>query len=232
MRFRSLITALAITMAATGAAQAQDQTPPADPAATPPATPPATTNAAGGGLGQVGQIALLIAMDGSSINLANSDVSFIHTSSSMGGGSANLFSLSPTAHYFVAPNISVSGGLIVQTGSTSIDTGLGSVSVDATAIGINAGAGYNLPLTPMLSLWPQLQIGYVHTSASAGGNSASGYTIPLQVLVPLLWHPAEHFFLGIGGVFRTELASKMESMDQAKQTDVGLNALIGGYFNL
>ena len=90
MRFRSLITALAITMAATGAAQAQDQTPPADPAAPPPATPPATTNAAGGGLGQVGQIALLIAMDGSSINLANSDVSFIHTSSSMRRGIAKL----------------------------------------------------------------------------------------------------------------------------------------------
>jgi hypothetical protein len=48
----------------------------------------------------------------------------------------------------------------------------------------------------------------------------------------LLWHPAEHFLPGHRRRLPDQLASKMESMDQAKQTESVWNALIGGYFNL
>ena len=54
--------------------------------------------------------------------------------------------------------------------------------------------------------------------------------IPLVVTVPVLWHPASHFFLGLAPTLRTDLVAKLEGMNIGKTTDVGLTAVIGGYF--
>jgi hypothetical protein len=86
----------------------------------------------------------------------------------------------------------------------------------------------------MLSVWPQLQIGYAHASFTVLNTDVTASTIPLTISVPLLFHPAEHFFLGLAPILRTQLTSSASamgmSMDQSKQTDIGLTAVIGGYF--
>src|SRR6185503_6103577 len=105
-----------------------------------------------------------------------------------------IIGIAPSADYFVAPNISVGALIGYASGSSSF---MG-VSGDATAFAIFARGGYSMMLTDVISFWARLGIGYVYNSQSAGGMSQSGYTIPLIVEVPILWHPAPHFFLGAG----------------------------------
>ena len=64
---------------------------------------------------------------------------------------------------------------------TSVDGG-GSL----TGIGLLVRGGYNIQLTPALSFWPTLGLGYTHLSSESNNVSASGYVIPLQVVAPVL----------------------------------------------
>jgi hypothetical protein len=219
-----------------GTAFAQEPPPGAPPAAepTPAAAPPsgAAPAAASGAFGQVGQIAIMTTLDDSMLSV-HPDASFVHMSQS-GMGSApstNSFSLVPTGHYFVIPNLSVSAGLIIQHGPLAPGT-----DVNVTTLGLMVGAGYNLYLMPNLSIWPQLQIGYAHGSATVMGVDASLSTVPLIVSVPFLYHPVEHFFLGLAPILRTQLTDSESAMgrsvDLPKQTDLGITGVIGGYFSL
>jgi hypothetical protein len=222
--------AFALATILTGAVHAQPAgAPPAVPADPVPAAPPPPTATAAApapvagdvaaGFGQLGQIAIS----------GDLQATFTHESTSVPAGTAppstNTISIQPSLDYFVAPNISVGGAIPITHGD------LGGVGT-ATGIGLLARGGYNLHLAPMLSLWPQLSIGYVHLSVSptGGGSSVSGYNVPLRIFVPLLIHPTEHFFVGIGPVFQTDLISKVSGNDADKTTDVGVASVVGGYF--
>jgi hypothetical protein len=195
-----------------------------DPAAAPP-PPTATTAAPAAGdiaaeFGQQGQIAIS----------GDLQASFVHESNSPPGGgastSSNVITIQPSLDYFVAPNVSVGGAIAITHG----DFGTGNGSL--TGIGILARGGYNLHLAPMLSLWPQIAIGYIHESIDPGGGiaSQSGYVVPLRIFAPLLIHPVAHLFVGIGPVFSTELMSKVGGQDAGKTTDFGIASVVGGYF--
>jgi hypothetical protein len=109
-----------IAMAGTARAQTPEATPatvPAEPTSATPAAAPAGDTAAT--FGRAGQIAIMTTLDDSDLNI-HSDVSLVHTSNSMGGSSQSTFSLSPTGHYFVIPNVSVSAGLIIQHGDVAV----------------------------------------------------------------------------------------------------------------
>ena len=222
-----LISTVMLTTALAGVARAQAPAgaPPAVPSDPVPASPPpVATTAAGGaedvaaGFGMLGQIAIS----------GELQASFTHesTSSPGGGGSSsiNVVSFQPALDYFVAPNVSVGGALVITHG----DSGSGSGS--ETAVGILARAGYNLHLAPIVSFWPQLAIGYLHDSFSGGGASGSGYSVPLQLFAPILVHVTTHLFVGIGPAFSTDLLSKVEGMDAGKITDIGISSVVGGYF--
>ena len=84
-------------------------------------------------------------------------------------------------------------------------------------------------LTEILSVWAQLQLGYTHSSISSGAVSISGYSIPLGIFVPVLWHPTPHLFIGAGPIFETELASKLQGADTSKATSFGIQSVVGGY---
>jgi len=223
-RSLAVMTMLALTSLA-GAAGAQPAgAPPPVPEGAPATPVAAAAPAAAGaediaaGFGLPGQIAIS----------GDLQASFVHESqSAVGGGSSSsvtVVSITPSLDYFVAPNVSVGGALQITHG----DFGSGSGTV--TGIGLLARAGYNLHLAPMLSFWPQLQLGYVHQSFSGGGASASGYTVPLAIFAPLLVHITQHLFAGIGPIFSTDLISKVQSNDASKATDIGISSLVGGYF--
>jgi len=211
----------AIVLVSATAGMARAQAPEGAPPAVPGANAPSTNAAAdvAGNFGQVGQIVIT----------GDVQVSFLHNSGSA-GGSSNTLTLLPSASYFIAPNVSVGAGLIVQHGSTSVNAGIVSVNVDQTAIGLLVMGGYNIHLTPVLSVWAQGALGYEHTSTSAGNTSASGYAIPFGIFVPFLYHPTEHFFLGLGPSLTTQLANSVEGMSQSKLTSIGLQSVVGGYF--
>lgn len=215
---------LSLCTLAAAPARAQDAAPP------PPAAPaPAVGGSpAPGGFGSQGQLVL-----STDIPLHQSEpmLALVHESNSMGGPSSTLYAIEPALDYFVAPNVSVGGAIGIVHGNASQDGVFGG-DATVTAIEVVARVGYNVVLTDAFSLWPRLSLGYEHISFSSGGASTSGYVVPLSIFAPVLWHPAQHFFVGLGPLFSTELISKTEGVSQSKTTDFGIEGTLGGYFNL
>ncbi|HVY40097.1 MAG TPA: hypothetical protein VHM31_19290 [Polyangia bacterium] len=206
------------------------------PAATepPPATTPAPAAAPAGSMmgagtgafGSLGQ--LVVSVDLPFMN-EGPQFAIVHESTSMGGSSSTDINIRPALDYFVAPHISVGGQVGIEHGSTGFS--IAGSSVNQTIIGVEVRGGYELALTDTVSLWPRLGIGYNHNSYSGGGGTdSSGYDLDLLISVPVLWHPASHFFLGAGPAFTTQLVNKVEGNDVGKTTDIGITAVIGGYF--
>jgi len=201
-------------------ARAQEPPPPPPPTAV--SGPPAP-----GGFGSQGQLVINTDIP---LHQTEPEFSLIHESTSMGRGSATRWGIVPSLDYFVAPNVSVGGTIGIIHEDLSIDS-LGVSGVTMTAIEVGARVGYNVPFSDAFSLWPRLSLAYERVSVSGGtGNDSTGYLIPLTIFAPVLWHPAQHFFVGLGPVFSTQLTFKIGGVDQAKTTDFGIQAILGGYF--
>jgi hypothetical protein len=198
---------------------------PQTPAGTaPPATAPAAAApAADIGLGTPGQFAVSDDMQ----------IALIRQSQSLQGQSIDTtrIQLQPAIDYFVSPNVSIGGQ--VRIAYESRDTGGGSTNT-MTTLGLLPRVGYNVALSPTSSIWPRASLGYVHTSTDSfnGQVTASGYTVSLEVFVPLLFQPVPYFFVGGGPLVTTDLISKLEGADAVKTTNIGLQSTIGGYFGL
>jgi hypothetical protein len=215
-------------------ALAQDSTPPS-PEPTPMSTPAPSRSpapmiaseapAAAAAFGAQGQLAISVDLP---LNNEAPELTFVHSSTSMGGGTSNTVAIQPSFDYFVAPDLSV-GGLVGFAYST-VPGMAGNPSLNITLFDVELRVGYNVPLGEMASLWPRVGIMYTHSSTSSGGASGSGYSIPLTAFIPVLWQPVHHFFLGAGPFVTTELVNKLEGLSQPKTTQYGLQALIGGYF--
>lgn len=224
------ITALLLTPAFHAMAQepapAAAEPPPAATPASAPAPASAPMGADPGAFGSLGQFA--VSIDLPFMN-EGPQLAIVHQSHSMGGDSSTSIAIQPSLDYFVAPHVSVGGQVGIGHGSTGLS--VAGSTINQTVIGVEIRGGYELPLADTVSLWPRLGIGYNHTSYSGGGGSdSSGYDLDLLVSVPVLWHPASHFFLGAGPAFTTQLVNKVQGMSQSKETDIGLTAIIGGYF--
>jgi hypothetical protein len=222
MKTRLLMLPAALLLAS-GAARAQDA---AAPAPAPQAAPAPASAAAPSTSATIGadDNAALFGVQGQLAVTDDLQLSLLHESVSKGGSSSTQLSFDPSLDYFVAPNVSVGATLIIE------HAGASDSSVSGTSIGLGVRGGYDLRLTNLISFWPQLQLAYLHNSVSSGGMDISGYDIQLAIFAPFLFHPVPHFFVGIGPLFRTDLVSKLDSMDQGKTTDIGLQSVIGGHF--
>jgi hypothetical protein len=168
-------------------------------------------------MGQVGQVAI---QGDFQLQLA-----YQTTSAAEGDDpdSVTTIQLAPAADFFVAQGLSLGGQLVF------IHTSSGDFS--ATGYGAAPRVGYFAALGPNVGLWPNVALAYIHSSVDAGDlGDASGYQIILEARAPLVFQPAEHFFLGIGPVFQTELVAKVEDEDADKNTVFGLQSMVGGYW--
>jgi hypothetical protein len=174
------------------AARAQDLAPPTAAAS----APAAATTPTATSFGVAGEWAVSFAT-------YNGGPSF-HLSKQSSGGSSVL--IQPALDYFIASGVSV-GGLV-------------GFSYDGSATGINLGAraGFNQALTERVSFWPTA--GIVGNYLTSNGTSSS--TATLVVLAPFLFHPAQHFFLGVGP-FLSYLVKG------GPDTQYGLDFVIGGW---
>lgn len=187
-----------------------------------PTSPPPVVGGMAGVFGERGQIVISndLVFDGPAVNL------FHESHSTTGASSTTAFQLRPEIDYFISPSVSVGGVLgVVRASDNSTNGG------SATTISLGARGGYNMPLTPMVSVWVRLGLSYERISFSGGGGpDVSAYKIPLSLFAAFLWHPIPHFFLGAGPAFATDLTSKVEGNDADKVTDIGITSVIGGYF--
>jgi hypothetical protein len=158
-------------------------------------------------------------------------IDFQYASLSNNGGSGTQFGLAPAADYFIMDNISVGGQILFSLASYSPPQGPG---VSATTFGIAPQVGYNLGLTDNISFWPKLFFQYANTGISNNVGSVSSAAI--GIFAPFLYHPVQHFFVGIGPNFSAQVISSFSpggggaSVDLAKATTFGITATFGGYF--
>ncbi|MET0596122.1 MAG: hypothetical protein ABW133_25710, partial [Polyangiaceae bacterium] len=137
--------------------------------------------------------------------------------------------VAPAADRFVANNLSVGGSLLFGYRTSSALYDLPSSGLDpngpqkmlsetsASTYGISVRIGYHAWLGERFSLWPRLSIGAwaVHGTQKTLPPSFAWYrdgiTLPqgdyretalwVDAYLPLLFHPAEHFFFGFGPEF-------------------------------
>lgn len=142
-------------------------------------------------------------------------------------GNYTTITLQPAVDYFIAENFSIGG--FIGLDYTSFESG------STTRFGIGPRVGYNLTLSDLVSVWPKVGFSFSTTSTSIDGdaednpdvtittNDNSG--IALNLFVPIMFHPAEHFFAGIGPFLDTDLSG------DDKVTAFGLKLTLGGWLD-
>jgi hypothetical protein len=146
---------------------------------------------------------------------ADFDLSMQGYSQSKGGSSSSLL-LAPAVDYFVIDHLSVGGQVIF-----AIDQG------SHTTFGVKPRVGYNIPIIPALSFWPDAFVAF--TTTSGDRNQPSTNVFSIGVYAPLLWHPTSHFFLGLGPDLSTELT---HDPDGNRLTQYGIQSTVGGWLPL
>jgi hypothetical protein len=176
-----------------GAARAQDLAPPTA-AASAPASPAA---APAGSFGASGSWALSV----QSHAAGNSTASFFLQKVS--GGDTTV-TVQPALDYFIGSGISV-GGVVGFSHSSS------------TTVNFGARAGFNQPLMDKVTFWPTAGI-----YGSYHNGDTSSTTAAAEVYAPFLYHPVQHFFVGVGPY----LGFQFHGGDF---TEYGLDLVIGGW---
>jgi hypothetical protein len=126
--------------------------------------------------------------------------------------------LAPAVDYFLAPQLSLGGQ--VSFGYTSFKGG-----GHETTFGLGPRVGYNIPLTPMFSLFPRVVLSYTHTS---GTGFDSTNLLGLFLFAPFLFHPVPHFFIGFGPSIGGNFAGGESGNRFVVFT---LESTVGGYFD-
>jgi hypothetical protein len=135
--------------------------------------------------------------------------------------------LRPALDFFVLPNFSVGGQLII--GYTSVD--VGGTSASQTELGALARVGYTFALGTTTSIWPRVAFGYQRPAGEGPvvpGNSQ--YNLSFEVYVPIVVQPVQHFFIGAGPIVSTQVVSKVNDIDAPKTTTIGVLSTLGGCF--
>ena len=145
------------------------------------------------------------------------------TMSDVSGGTTSI-QLAPAADYFVINNLSI-GGFIGFDYTTSGEN-------DSSRFSIGPRVGYNLPFSDLVSIWPKGGFSYAHTSSTVTVPGSGGSTVSttnssgafaLNLFVPVMFHPVQHFFAGFGPFLDTDLSG------DAKATAFGGKLTMGGW---
>ena len=153
------------------------------------------------------------------------------------GATANIPAISyetiyfaPALMYFVVDNLAVGGSVSIA--HTWPPSGEGS----GTDVGIGPRVGYNINLGPYVSVFPRVGVSYDHFwdsgSSSPLSSSSSGYALDLNFDAYFLFHPVQHFFLGLGPVVYWDPIAKENGADVPKTLHVGIDFVIGGWVQL
>jgi hypothetical protein len=131
------------------------------------------------------------------------------------GGSASELILAPAADYFVIDRLSLGGQVIFALDQAS-----------HTTFGVKPRIGYNIPISDLVSFWPD---GYLLFTTTSNNNGPSTNAFAIGAFAPFLLHPAQHFFIGLGPDFQTEL---VHDPDGNRTTEFGVMSTVGGWFPL
>lgn len=176
-----------------------------------PAVPQVDPTTPAGSFGASGQIAVS----------SDAGLSISNTSTSGVDGSTTTLQLRPAVDYFIIDNLSVGGFLGLD--YTSVPTG------HSTTFSVGPRVGYNIPFSPLFSVWPRAGLSFASTSqtvkAPAGSDdSTSSSNLAVNLFAPVMFHPVPHFFLGFGPALDVDLTGDV------KTTTVAGRLTLGGWF--
>ncbi len=158
-------------------------------------------HASGGNFGSTGQVVISNDLTGS-----------IGYRSISGPGDAFFINLNPAADYFLKENLSL-GGFVTL--ATSFQSG-----PDPLTVGLGVRAGYNIPMSQTVSVWPRLGLAVEHTSEALVADRTF---LEISLTAPFLVHLAPHFFVGGGPGLITQLGDDTVATLQ-------VSTIVGGYF--
>ncbi|HEX2675560.1 MAG TPA: hypothetical protein VHM19_02950 [Polyangiales bacterium] len=151
----------------------------------------------------------------------SSDAAFTiqRTSTSGVSGGTTTISLAPAADYFVGKELSLGGFLGFEYTKAGNNHGL--------RFAIGPRVGYNFPLSDLVSIWPRAGVSLAATDATTstplGKTSKSDTTFALNLFVPIMFHPATHFFVGFGPFLDADLSG------DTRTTIFGGRLTVGGW---
>jgi hypothetical protein len=180
------------------------------------ALPPVRADSPSGIFGGSGQLAIS----------SDAGFSLSNTSLSEADGSSTALILRPAVDYFVVDNLSLGGFLGLE-----YNTAPGGSS---TAMSIGPRVGYNLPFGERWSVWPKLGFSFASTSQKVDdvtlptgevveGRDETSTSLQLNIFAPVMFHPVEHFFLGLGPAFDLDLTG------DNKATTIAARLTLGGW---
>lgn len=161
-------------------------------------------NSPSGRFGNQGQFAL------------SSDEGINTSYSSREGDDVFLFTLRPALDYFLIENVSL-----------GVTAGLDYTSVGdehASVYSIGPRVGYNIPFKSMFSIWTRVGVSYASTSQSSDFAEQNDSHAQLNISMPLMFHPLQHFFVGFGPALDADLSG------DNKTTTIAGRVTIGGWF--
>jgi hypothetical protein len=166
---------------------------------------PAGDASAAGAFGGPGQLAL-------SLGATADQYLLFHKS-----GGAWQLRIAPAADYFLFAHISVGALLAYGHGSGGAVPGTNGLGSDTFSIG--ARAGYALAFNDRFSVWPLVGLRLDYASA----NHTSQTNTFLPIYVPALFHPAQHFFVGLGPKVDAHISGQGNAA-------WGIETALGGWF--
>jgi hypothetical protein len=131
--------------------------------------------------------------------------------------STTTVELRPALDVFVVQNLSVGG----QIGLTWTSGGW-----KHTEISVAPRVGYDVPITDRVSFWPK---GGPYFSVWSD-QATSVRRLGAFVVAPFLYHPAPHFFVGLGPAFAIDLFARQDGQPANKNLDFALSTTVGGWF--
>jgi hypothetical protein len=158
----------------------------------------------------------------------SSDVGMSISNTSVSGvdGSSTVLVLRPALDIFVADSLSVGGFVGVEYAS--------SPGGSSQSISIGPRVGYDVFLSDRVSFWPKIGFAVARTNQTDDGATLPGgvvvgeddednTSVQLNLFAPILFHPVQHFFLGLGPALDQDLTG------EAKATVVAVRLTIGGW---
>jgi hypothetical protein len=175
-----------------------------------PAIPQVSPDTPSGRFGANGQMAI------------SSDTGLFIENTSQSGDSTTTLVVRPALDYFVADNLSFGGFLGVE--YSKVPSG------DSTTWALGPRVGYNIPVSERFSIWPKAGLSFTTTSTSTDNplpgqdEDSTASNLAVNLFVPVMFHPVEHFFLGFGPALDADLSGDV------KTTTIAGRLTIGGWF--
>jgi hypothetical protein len=121
--------------------------------------------------------------------------------------------IQPAADFFVVDRLSIGGLFQIRYRSDPAE--------DSSDFAMGARLGYNVPFSSRVSLWPRLGAAFARRFESPIGSRGEADYVFLSLFAPLLFHPVEHFFVGLGPSLSHEFISEYPATTLAAHLTLG-----------